>query len=429
MTKTKYKVLLFTDSYPYSSAAEDTFINPELPYLKSFFDSVIIIPKSLEGKKENISIDITVDTSLGELLKSRQIGQARIKTFLIIFTSLIFYKELLKKPKEKLQIRSILRIYYYFSVALRTKTWIIRYINDNNIDLAHTIFYTYWLKETTLGISLAKMKYPEIKIVSRAHGTDLYEERYSPPYIPFRPEIFKYLNKLFLASRDGQNYLSDKYPQYTQKFDVAILGIKNPDFITKQSDDDIFRIVTCSGLVSIKRIELLIYGIKKLGELKPDHQFSWVHIGNGPLETKLKKISETILPNNITFQFVGYLPNADVFNFYKNNSIDVFINVSQSEGGNPVSIMEAQSCGIPVIASAVGGNKEIVHEKVGILLNPDPTPEEIAMAIITCMENPELTKEKKYYSVMNFEERYNSNKNVPIFIQALNKILNGSVPK
>jgi len=110
-------------------------------------------------------------------------------------------------------------------------------------------------------------------------------------------------------------------------------------------------------------------------------------------------------------------------NFYKNNPIDVFINVSQSEGGNPVSIMEAQSCGIPLIASAVGGNKEIVHEKVGILLNPDPTSEEIANGIITFMENHELIKERKYYSKINFEERYNSNKNFPTFIQALIKIL------
>ena len=124
------------------------------------------------------------------------------------------------------------------------------------------------LKMDAVIIAVAHRQFRDMKIVSRAHGVDLYEERYYPPYIPFRPEIFQHLNKLFLASRDGQQYLSDKYPQYKHIFDIAILGVKNPGFITKQSDDDIFRIVTCSGLVPVKRIELLIYGLKKLGELK-----------------------------------------------------------------------------------------------------------------------------------------------------------------
>jgi len=129
-----------------------------------------------------------------------------------------------------------------------------------------------------------------------------------------------------------------------------------------------------------------------------------------------------VLPKNVEYRFLDYIPNVDVINFYKKNPIDVFINVSQSEG-LPLSIMEAQACGIPVIASSVGGNKEIINEKVGILLNVDPTPEEIANAIIDFMKNPELIKEKKYFSKMNYEEKYNASKNYQSFAQELIKLL------
>jgi len=48
------------------------------------------------------------------------------------------------------------------------------------------------------------------------------------------------------------------------------------------------------------------------------------------------------------------LPHNDVLNYYASNPVDVFINTSSSEG-LPVSIMEAMSFGIPVIATNVGG--------------------------------------------------------------------------
>jgi glycosyltransferase involved in cell wall biosynthesis len=43
-----------------------------------------------------------------------------------------------------------------------------------------------------------------------------------------------------------------------------------------------------------------------------------------------------------------------------------------------MSIMEVLSLGIPVMATNVGGNGEIVTDKVGKLLPADPRPEEIA---------------------------------------------------
>ena len=49
------------------------------------------------------------------------------------------------------------------------------------------------------------------------------------------------------------------------------------------------------------------------------------------------------------------------------NDFDLFVNMSLSEG-IPVSIMEAISFGIPIIATNVGGNAEIVNDETGVLI-------------------------------------------------------------
>jgi glycosyltransferase involved in cell wall biosynthesis len=53
--------------------------------------------------------------------------------------------------------------------------------------------------------------------------------------------------------------------------------------------------------------------------------------------------------------------------FYRKNHVDLFINVSETEG-IPVSIMEAMSFGIPCIATNVGGVNEIVNNTNGFLV-------------------------------------------------------------
>jgi glycosyltransferase involved in cell wall biosynthesis len=70
-----------------------------------------------------------------------------------------------------------------------------------------------------------------------------------------------------------------------------------------------------------------------------------------------------------------------VRDFYLTQPVDVFVNASTTEGV-PVSIMEAMSFGVPVVATDVGGTGELVNSRNGALLVPNPTPAEIADAIL-----------------------------------------------
>jgi len=414
-------VLLFTSYYPYGDIAE-SFLDPEIPYLSATFEKVILIPllysNSVErvGKlPENVEID---DSLLKEQASLNKDIINKISLISNAITSIDFYREIVNQPKMFLNISTIKTSIGFFGRAVSIKKWVERYIEDQKIDLSKTVFYTYWLSLATSGISMAKQKKPTMKIVARAHSGDLYSES---NYLLHRPEVLKYLNRLYLISEHGKRYILAKYPSFENLFKVSRLGTKDRGFLSSPSSDNIFRIVSCSSIIPVKRIDLLIQSLELLGKTNSSQKYEWTHIGYGPLQLELEDIANKTLPENITHKFIGYMPNEEIFSYYKNNCTDVFINVSALEG-IPVSIMEAQSCGIPVIATKVGGTPEIVSNDVGLLLSKNPSPKEIMEALSKMMENPDKMIMKRKKSRDNWENHYNSRTNFEIFSHDLKKI-------
>lgn len=418
-------LLLFTVSYPYSLVGE-SFLDNEIPYLSAIFQKIIIISteiplineKSERKLPKNVIIDNSYLHNVISVYKKNSYSR-KILTILQVITNKYFFLEILK-DKENLFNRTILiDLIIHISCALNTERWIDNYIKNNDLNLSNTVFYTYWLSKVTTGIAFVKENEPGIKLISRVHRWDLYEQKKYPPFIHYRPEIFKYVNQLYAISNHGKNYLTSIYPSINNICTVARLGVPDPKFTTKPSNDGILRILSCSYLVPVKRIDLLIEGLGELKKINPNLKILWTHIGNGPLLNTLKKSARDFFPEKKEFEFLGFIP--DVLSFYKYNNIDVFINVSKSEG-IPVSIMEAQSCGVPVIATNVGGTSEIISEQVGILLGENPTPLEIALAISSFAQNSKDSLLKRKKSKYNWENNFNSDINYSSFAQMLKKI-------
>lgn len=119
---------------------------------------------------------------------------------------------------------------------------------------------------------------------------------------------------------------------------------------------------------------------------------------------------------------MGTLPNPAIMQHYREQPVDVFVNVSSTEGGAPVAIQEAISCGIPVVATSVGGNPEVVSAKNGILLSPDPRPGEIAAALLKIRDNPELAARMRTESRQLWQTSYNAEVNFRAFAERLKSI-------
>ena len=181
---------------------------------------------------------------------------------------------------------------------------------------------------------------------------------------------------------------------------------------------------SCAFIVPMKRIHLLVRAPEQLGKLRRDRTFEWYHMGDGPLMGDVVDLAERILPVNVKCHFLGNVPNEKVYSFYKENMIDLYVNVSLSEGV-PVSIMEAQSCAIPVMATRVGGMPDIVSEENGVLLRPDPSAGGIAFAIAELIDNPEMLTKKRAAARATWEGKYNAAFNFPAFAGKVKSLMDG----
>jgi glycosyltransferase involved in cell wall biosynthesis len=281
------------------------------------------------------------------------------------------------------------------------------------------IYYSFWFGSMATALAILKRQGSDKKgvYISRAHGTDLYEERVPPiQRIAFRSFQLKYMDKVFSVSKKGTDYLKKKYPEFAGKVFTSYLGVLAPG-MAQFNVNGKFTIVSCAKVRNIKRVHLIPEILLYLG-----FPLKWIHIGGIskgdhtlPLfEKNLERLKQS--NPDIEVHMAGELSNEDVLKIYGDNSINLFLSVSETEG-LPVSMMEAISCGIPILATDVGGCDEIVTEQTGILIKPEFDPAEVAHIISRFRDsgmNTEVFRER----VKEFwRDNFNSEINFKRFIE------------
>jgi colanic acid/amylovoran biosynthesis glycosyltransferase len=83
------------------------------------------------------------------------------------------------------------------------------------------------------------------------------------------------------------------------------------------------------------------------------------------------------LPDRVSWRLAGHVDHSQLLECYRENRVDLFVSLSTSEG-LPVSMMEAISFGIPVLATDAGGVPEIVNAHTGRLVSVHDPPDRIA---------------------------------------------------
>ncbi len=169
------------------------------------------------------------------------------------------------------------------------------------------------------------------------------------------------------------------------------LDIDCKDYHTPKQGQHEYIITTVGRLVPIKGHNFLIQGFSKL-----NMQSKLVIVGDGILKEQLQNMSNKLGMSG-RIEFMGY--KKDIIPLYKKT--DIFILTSLNEGA-PVAVIEAFASARPVIATDVGGVKDLLGNKVttlsgninlcerGILIPPSD-PEAIATAIDYLFNNPEIS--------------------------------------
>lgn len=379
-------LLMLTKTYPFGSG--EAFIENEITVFSQHYDNVYIIacdvPKD-EKKVRKLPHNVKV-YRIDSINKNKDRLSGASHYLLSNEPDIKAERKACKGFMQKLFLS-------YFEAKSRRifKTILQSGILDTAASFPY-VLYSYWLFVTARVGTLISEQFRPVYMFTRAHRYDLYADKNKLGYLPFRRLLLSRYNEIFPCSDDGTHYLCDKYPEFSDKISTSFLGtIDHGD--GRLSSDGIFRIYSCSRVVSVKRVERIAEALKLLDG--KNLKIQWTHIGGGEQLEAVKNLAQNSL-KSIEYQFLGDTPNQKVLEIYSNDPVDLFINVSSSEG-LPVSIMEAVSFGVPVIGTDVGGTSEIVFNGLtGLLIPENFTNEELSEKIEYFYSIHETEKYQKY---------------------------------
>ena len=199
----------------------------------------------------------------------------------------------------------------------------------------------------------------ELKIpyICTIHNSNIMNDKLVDWKKAYLPRILKNANSVISVGKKLANTLESKY--HISKVKVIPNYIDTDQFKiepTRSSND--FRFLFVGGLESHKGIVELVKAFRRAGISGAS-----LHIvGTGILEKEIKAyINEFELNDSI--HLYGEIPNNKLPEIY--NSSHVYVSVSEYETFG-VTVLEAMSCGLPVLFTASGGPDELVMDFAGI---------------------------------------------------------------
>ena len=159
----------------------------------------------------------------------------------------------------------------------------------------------------------------------------------------------------------------------------------------------------------------LEYAIKALAKIKKDYSFQFRIIGGGDLEENLRSLAMRL---DLTKEIVwlGIQPHRKVIEEIQ--KCDILIQPSitakngDSEGGAPTIILEAQACGVPVIATSHADIPYVTVSNESALLSPERNVKHLADHIRYLFDNPFAWAKMGMQGRKHVEEFHNVRKEV-----------------
>ncbi len=226
--------------------------------------------------------------------------------------------------------------------------------------------------------------------------------------------------KIIAVSRHLKNRAINDFGIPSEKIAVIYTGHDEKNFNLgerKQQESSIKNILFLGNIIESKGVFDLLKAISIIrnSDEKLFARLSWRFVGKITDREKLTNFLNVYkLRNNV--EVVGEVPRDEVAKYMKR--ADFFILPSWSEG-MPVALLEAIACGLPVIATTVGGIPEVVNENTGVLVEPKK-PQELACGIISA-----LSRNWDQESIGEYAKNYTWEKNAEKTLGVYQEVLQG----
>lgn len=227
------------------------------------------------------------------------------------------------------------------------------------------------------------------------HGRDIHDAYgASRKFLVFRKILDMAVQHYVSVSQDLEQWLQNKVTISPQKVTQIYNGVDMQLFYPNRQigrEDlphefaslDQVVIGTVGRLQKVKDQATFIRGIAALVKMDPilSEKVRVVIVGDGVLRTELEQlVRESHLTNMV------WLAGAcdDIPRLLQ--SMDIFVLPSEAEGVSN-TILEAMATGLPVVATRVGGNAELVVEGETGWLVPAKDPQALALALLTYLQD------------------------------------------
>ena len=282
-----------------------------------------------------------------------------------------------------------------------------RFIIENNISILHSHGNGAGLYSRILKIIV-----PQIKVVHTFHGiTNNYSSYFISCIHKIIGRSLRYLTNKFILVSNGEFKLGKSMRfLFTDKSVIIYNAIADEGLKFNRYDNKLV-IISLSRFDFAKNMDMA-YRIAKA--LRNNHEIEFVWVGDGEDFVRLKQKS---VEEHVNINFIGFTEYP--ISYLKN--ADLYLSTSRFEG-LPYALIEAASVGLPIVATDVVGNNEVVlHDYNGLVFK---TEQEAVDAIKKLSINADLLNRYSINSRELYLKTFTMEKMISSIVDTYVQVLN-----
>lgn len=391
------KIVFKISEFPHVS---ETFIIAQIiTAIKLNYEVVILVNKVLNFK-QSLHEDIILRHKLNELIISADVKIPKNK---IIRFFKIFYLFLININA----LKSILNFYKFQKE--KSFSWIFYWNFYNQFNNPNTIIHIqYGNNKFPIDILKSKCNF-KAKVITTFHGHDAFFPMYG--IIP-NDGYYKFLFESADVITANTKYLATKIEQLgcpSDKLKIVPVGV-DTDFFNasnkEKNTSSILRLINVGRLDTVKGHKYLIEIVNSI--IKKGVNVNLSIVGEGEERSNLEQlIKEYNLSDSI--KLLGKKSQSEIKTMYLNCDLYVFTAVPLPDGRREtqgLATLEAQACGLPVIAYDSGGIKYTIKDTVTGYLFDEFEIDKVIEKLLFLNENRDVIQEMSNNCYKFVEENY-----------------------
>ena len=277
---------------------------------------------------------------------------------------------------------------------------------------------------------------PRCKRVHGEHGRDIHDlDGSNRKYIWLRRILSPLISQFIAVSQDLSRWLVETVRIPEQKIVQIYNGVDTQRFVSGTTEllnvppgmpegflDEGENVIlgTVGRLTAVKDQQLLLVALHRLVTEQPElrERLRLVIVGDGPEQAALSEQIERLSLSDLVWLTGDREDIPELLQI-----MDIFVLPSLGEGISN-TVLEAMATELPVIATAVGGNTELVQESTTGLLFPVGDVDALMRAVMKLIDNPSLRHDMGRAAGASIRQNFNWQRTVNSYLSVYDELLN-----